>query len=263
MRIVKLPVILALAGTVFVPAASASGGPQTTWAKVGRKPLSDRAAASRVRHVQENRPANTQYNRYYVTNADLRTFRTTKDSRHHQTSVHENPWNAYVTGRSFLRRPSTDDLIQWAAFKWGIPVDLLRAQTAFESGWLMNNPGDLTKVRRARYRRYSPAFRRPGLLVWQSAGITQIKWLPDGSVNVGTEPLRRKSTAFDLDYMGATIRYYYDGKCNWCGKGYHARQGWLSIGAWNRPKPWGNARQWWYVGRVKHDLATRAWTQYK
>src|SRR5919204_575681 len=67
---------------------------------------------------------------------------------------------------------------------------------------------------------------------YQSMGIAQVKWTPDGAVGAGTEPLRWLSTAFNLDYYAATLRYYYDGACNWCGPDYSPAQGWKSAGAW-------------------------------
>ena len=35
-----------------------------------------------------------------------------------------NPYLQYVDGRDGMTDPSTDDLIQWAAHKWGIPGEL-------------------------------------------------------------------------------------------------------------------------------------------
>ena len=92
-------------------------------------------------------------------------------------------------------------------------------------------------------------------------GAMQIKWKPNESVNSGTRRLRWTSTAFNLDYAAATIRYYYDGKCTWCGRGYHAGQQWGSIGAWNQPRPWGSGKARWYISKVKDALAMHAWTR--
>jgi len=75
----------------------------------------------------------------------------------------------------------------------------------------------------------------------------------------GTEPLRWKSTAFNVDYWGAQVRYYYDGRCSWCGTGYAAGQSWNSIGAWFAPTPWGSSTT--YIQHVQDKLAARAWLQ--
>ena len=95
---------------------------------------------------------------------------------------------------------------------------------------------------------------------YESLGIAQIKWAPNGSVGAGTEPLRWESTAFNLDYYAATVRYYYDGGCGWCSAGYHAGQQWNSIGAWFSPQPWANASALGYVDAVRAALAEHRWT---
>ena len=80
--------------------------------------------------------------------------------------------------------------------------------------------------------------------VFQSMGVMQIKWSPDGIASPGTESLRWKSTAFNLDYYGAKVRYYYDdGLCDWCTGSYGPRQQWASIGAWYQPTPWRTGSQ--------------------
>jgi hypothetical protein len=175
--------------------------------------------------------------------------------------VQENPLNAYVTGRTMLHRPTTDMVIQWAAHKWGIPENVLRATAWFESGWRMNWPGDLVTVPKNWYMQYPPQVRTTNGRVWQSMGAMQIKWKPNESVNSGTRRLRWTSTAFDLDYAAATIRFFYDGKCKWCGRGYRAGQQWNSIGAWNAPQPWVNSKSRWYIEKVKGALASRDWTR--
>jgi hypothetical protein len=240
--------------------AGSAKHPQLTWARIGRKPLSDGKAAALVTREPENRPSNQAANRYRPTNRELQVFRTARD-HFHLTPVQENPLNAYVTGRSMLHRPATDMIIQWAAHKWGIPEDMLRATAWFEAGWYMNHPGDLAVVPASWYTKYPPQLRSTNGMVWQSMGTMQIKWKPDGSTHAGTQRLRWISTAFNLDYAAATIRYYYDGKCRWCGRGYHAGQQWNSVGAWNRPVPWDNARAQWYIGKVKGALAMRGWTR--
>jgi hypothetical protein len=54
-RVSTAPVTLGTAG-------AASAQPQSTWAHVGHRPLSDRATAAQVTHVPEVRRANAQAN---------------------------------------------------------------------------------------------------------------------------------------------------------------------------------------------------------
>jgi hypothetical protein len=168
----------------------------------------------------------------------------------------------YVTGRPGLASPSTDDLIQWAAHKWHIPEDWIRADMAVESWWEQTDLGDRATVPGKWYTLYPPQARVSGTSeVYQSMGISQVKWIPDGSDETGTEPLRWKSTAFALDYYAAKVRYFYDGDCSWCGSSYSAGQTWNSIGGWYQPYPWGNSAHEAYISQVKSDLARRVWAQ--
>jgi hypothetical protein len=179
-----------------------------------------------------------------------------------ESNLQFNPLFRYVDGRDGLSNPSTDDLIQWVAHKWGIPEDWIRAQIVVESYWRMSTVGDRASVPSAWYNLYPPAARIAGTgEVYESMGIAQVKWEPDGSVGAGTEPLRWESTAFNLDYYAATVRYYFDGDCGWCGSGYGPGQRWNSIGAWFNPYPWGNGGQTSYVGEVQAELNRRTWEQ--
>lgn len=234
--------------------------PQVTWAPRGRQPLPDKAAASLVSHQPEIRPSNQAPNNFVPTKAQLRAFHAAVNPVDGKTASQENHWYAYVTGRPGLKSPSTDDLIQWVAHKWGIPEDWLRALAAFESLWHQDWNGDLATVPARWYKLYPWRARAASGQVYESMGIAQIRWLPDNSLNVGSGALRWMSTAFNLDYMGATIRYYYDGDCHWCGPGYSSGQKWASIGAWNRPQPWGGPRQQWYIAKVRRALTQRVWT---
>jgi hypothetical protein len=177
-----------------------------------------------------------------------------------------NPYLKYVDGLDGLRNPSTDDLIQWAAHKWGIPENWLRAEFALESSWNGFMQGDEVSVSRNWYERYPLQSRVRGTLsVDASMGITQVKWIPDGSVGAGTEPLRWESTAFNLDYQAAIVRFYYDNpagtRSSWGDSSYAPCQAWRSIGGWDEPYPWGNAIQASYVAVVQQRLRDQIWTQ--
>ncbi len=225
-------------------------------------PLADDAAASDVVATGENRASNTAANQYVPSSAELQAFRSALDPWG-RTPVQANPYNAYVTGDF---RGSTDEIIQWAAAKWGIPVDWLRAQYMQESGWCDNKLGDLTTVTPAIYNQYPPQARVPGTNdVYESMGISQVKWIPDGSVGAGTEPLRWQSAGFNVDYQAAIVRFFYDNpggvRSSWRDPSYQPDQPWNSIAGWYNPYPWGNAGQQSYVQDVQHQLLYRTWTQ--
>jgi hypothetical protein len=258
--------------------------PQATWAPCNRnahngrvstfRPLSDQAAAALVTPEPETRHFNvTPYrtggtslpsvNTYVPTNAQLAQFRASRISSG-QTLLRFNPYMRYVDGRDGLSHPSTDELIQWAAHKWGIPENWLRAEYVVESYWNSFQLGDETTVKPDWYTEYPIQARVPGGdKVYESMGITQVKWIADNSVGAGTEPLRWESTAFNIDYQAATVRFYYDNpqgtRSSWGDPTYAPCRPWDSIGGWFEPYPWRNEGQKGYIARVQHALAEREW----
>jgi CARDB len=232
----------------------------------GFAPLSDAQAAARVQAVPENRPENTSANNYVPSPSELHEFYVARNDQG-QTSVQRDPYLAYVTGGY---AGTTDEIIQWAAWKWGIPADWLRAQYVTESHWHQAGLGDLTDVGVANVTKYPPQSRETQNgqytgRVWQSLGISQIKWKDDGSDGAGTEPLRWKSTAFAADYQAATVRWYYDDpsgtRSAWGDDSYAPGNEWLSIGGWYEPYPWNNSSQRGYIADVQQELADRSWAK--
>jgi hypothetical protein len=219
--------------------------PITTWRPIGSAPLSDRQAAARVCAKPENRPDNADENRYVASAREIAEFRSTP---------HFSPLVKYVTGDY---KGTTDEILQWAAHKWGIPEDTVRAVAVTESWWRMSEVGD--RVDGVDASRYPPQARIDLDSVHTSMGIMQVKWKHHDAPHPGTEPLRWKSTAFNADYWGSMIRYYFEGRCDWCAPGYSAGQEWNSIGAWYNPTPWGGSAQLDYINRVKGHLANRTW----
>ena len=82
-----------------------------------------------MRSSFEPRPANASATHRVPTKAQLRAF-------HHQS---DQPYSHWVTGRF---RGTTDEVIQWAAAKWGLAPDLVRAVAAKETWWRMSHVGD-------------------------------------------------------------------------------------------------------------------------
>jgi hypothetical protein len=247
---------------------SSSCAPITHWRKpAGFRPLSDADATARVRPAPETRPANASANAYVPSASELRAFYASRDESGPPTAQLD-PYLAHVTGHF---EGTTDEIIQWAAWKWGIPEDWLRAQYVFESHWRQSARGDRAYVGARNVTRYPPQSREKGSggnytgYVWQSLGITQVKWGPDGSQSAGTEPLRWKSTSFNVDYEAATVRFYYDDpqgqRAAWGDSTYKPGNQWLSIGGWFRPYPWNNPDQRAYVSAIQRILTARTWAQ--
>ncbi len=267
--------------SVTVTVTSSTPSPQISWTTCGNGtlivPMSSSAAATLVTHQPETRPYNARNytiggiahiaaNNYVPTDAEISNFRTGQKDSSGRTNLQTNPYSAYVDGRPGLSNPSTDDLIQWAAHKWGIPEDWLRAQYVNESYWSQYGLGDRVTENATDYPLFPVQSRVPNTNsdVYESMGITQVKWRPNGSASLGTEPVRWESTAFNIDYQASAIRFYYDNPNNvrsaWGDTTYKACDQWNSIGGWFQPYPWGNSGQQTYVANVQNHLSQRTWT---
>jgi autotransporter family porin len=193
-------------------------------------PLPDDVAAARVtRSSFEPRPGNATANARRPTASELATYRTeTKDWRRC------NGYPDHVTGDF---SGTTDEILQWAAAKWGLDAETVRAQAAVETWWrqdFVGNGGD-------------------------AYGIMQIR--RSGFPAAGLLP--QQSTAFAADLYGSIIRSYFDGCATWLndvehGSHYAAGDLWGSIGAWYAGR-WHTADAEWYIARVKQEQAARPW----
>ncbi|HEX3738078.1 MAG TPA: hypothetical protein VHV53_11090 [Solirubrobacterales bacterium] len=197
---------------------------------VGWTPLTSAAAAKLVhRSSWEPRPQNYAADHKIPGAAELAEWRS-------QSTM---PYAGLVDGRF---TGTTDEIIQWAAYKWGLPVELLRAVAAVETWWEQSFVGD----------------------DGDSFGIFQVR-RPYHCFGECT--IVRESTSFTADYYGGIIRSYYDGEETWLntvaaenGAPYSAGDLWGSVGAWASGR-WHNARSEEYVAAVKADLASKPWLQ--
>jgi hypothetical protein len=191
-------------------------------------PLSDASAASLVhRSSWEPRTDNGATLHRMPTQAQLRIFWA-------QSTM---PYARYVTGHF---TGTTDEIIQWAARKWGFAPNLLRAVASVESWWRMSTTGDngdsfgLFQVRRP----------------YHCQGIV-CSWF-------------RRDAAFNADYYGAILRSYYDGAETWLntvsgnGAPYHRGDLWDSVGAWFSGR-WHDPGALQYIAAVKSNLHKRIW----
>jgi hypothetical protein len=210
--------------------ASAAGG-RLVLVPIGTPPLADARAAAKVSPGGwEPRPQNDADNHRTPTRSQLRAF---------YEQIKE-PYAQWVTGQY---RGSTDQIIQWAAAKWGLNPDLLRAVAAVETWWYMGFVGN----------------------EGTSFGLLQVRtpYHCQGALVCG---LFQHDTAFNVDYYCSVIRSYYDGKQTWLntvtgnGQPYRAGDIWGAVGYWAAGRwhvPAGAA----YVAHVQADLAERVWEQ--
>ena len=165
--------------------------------------MRDRTAARLVhRSSFEPRPDNRAENHRVPTRRQLRYFRRHSDM----------PYKRRVTGHF---RGTTDEIIQWAACKWGWSDDLIRAEALVESKWHQSTVGDGNT----------------------SYGLLQIRYLYHPRIGNGCKacagsswPNSQHSTAYAVDQQVAELRGCYDGMSTYLGgtRGHL----WGCIGSW-------------------------------
>lgn len=224
--IVLLPLVLLAGGApVTAGAVTTSANVEARMGRVGAPPLSERHAARLVFRRAELRPENRAANHRRPTKAQLAHFRRVSDM----------PYRSRVSGRY---SGTTDEIIQWAALKHRIPVDLARAVAVVESYWVMSTLGDNG----------------------DSFGLFQMRRPYHCCL-----PFMRDDAAFNVDYWAAIIRAFYDGRQTWLntvdgnGRGYTAGDLWGSLGAWASGR-WHDDSAEVYIAKVKQVLDERTWT---
>ena len=225
-RRIAIPVVvLALMAVPAAPASAASLG-SVSAKDPGTDPLGDAEAAARVNETSwEPRRANAQENQRRPNDDQLRDFRRRSEMVNRD----------HVTGRY---RGTTDEILQWAARKWGFDPDLFRAVATVESYWNMSAVGD------------------GGL----SFGLFQMKRTYHCCV-----PLSSKYSAFNADYYGAILRAYFDGKQKWLndverGERYGPGDLWGSVGSWYAGR-WRTAAALDYIRLVQRTLKDEPWRE--
>jgi hypothetical protein len=167
-------------------------------------------------------------------------------------------WRRWITKRKRVTgnfTGTTDGILQWGAYKWGLDEDLLRAVAVRESHWRQSAVGDNGA----------------------SFGIMQVKnHNPDGSLDFGGYPWTQRSTALNVDFYGAVVRSclngdFYDGG-SWLYNGQTIQQViaahgfdyalWGCVGAWYSGG-WYDSGSNRYVAEVKAILAARPWRHWR
>jgi autotransporter family porin len=207
---------------------------------VGARLPGDAACAARVRPAGEIRPANRTFNR------------TTGRRNQSLPGLY-----ARVTGNF---TGTTDEIIQWAACKWGLDEDVVRAQTAKESWWFQRTGGDFTS---------DPANCAPGHPIGadgrpgecpESVGVQQVRY----PYHQWAFPHASYSTAHNLDYALAARRNCFEGHETWLntverGREYRAGDLWGCVGAWFSGR-WYTAPAVTYINDVQAYFNGRIWT---
>jgi hypothetical protein len=143
---------------------------------------------------------------------------------------------------------STEQILRWAACKWGLDEDITKARAVQESWWRQSQQGDQETSPSACRLIGKPA------PCWTSYGVLQVK----GTVHEKTYPTAQKSTPFNADHAMAWQRACFEGDFTWLGNGYRAGDEWGCVGAWNSGN-WYDPMAVAYIARVKDSLTQRTW----
>jgi autotransporter family porin len=206
---------------------------------VGAALPSDAECAARVRPTAEIRPANAKYN-------------SVRGAGPAQTGTFYGRVSGNFTG-------TTDEIIQWAACKWGIDEDIVRAQTAKESGWFQQNRGDYTD---------DPTHCVPGHGIGvdgksgqcpESIGLMQVRY----QYLTPAFPMATDSSAYNLDEALAARRSCFEGNEPWLntvdrGSDYVAGDLWGCIGMWFAGR-WHTSAADEYAAAVRDYLDQQVW----
>jgi hypothetical protein len=184
---------------------------------VGASLPTEQQCASRVRRTAENRSVNTSFN--------------------HVVGSGPNSLYPRVTGNF---TGTTDEILQWAACKWGIDEDVVRSQIALESWWQQTTVGDNG----------------------ESFGLGQVRVPYHQTAFVNDDA--KRSSAYNVDYTYAVWRACYDGQFTWLNSvehtgNYGAGDQWGCLGVWFSGR-WHTADAEGYITRVQGYLSQKIWT---
>jgi hypothetical protein len=216
----------------------------------GSKLPSDAECAAMVKQRPENKRVNATFNATTGNQKLATNFFSGGDSRANTEIA------ARVTGNF---TGTTDEILQWAACKWGVDEDLVRAQAAQESWWRQTTLGDWTTTSS----RCAPGFPigANGIAGQcpESFGILQNRYPYEQSAWPGM----RTSTAFNADVAYAHFRACYEGYEHWLnqverGKTYTAGDTWGCVGRWFAGR-WYTAPANDYINKVKNYVNIRVW----
>lgn len=155
---------------------------------------------------------------------------------------------------------TTEQILRWAACKWGIDEDMVKAQAVIESWWRMDTKGD---------RGNDPTRCAPGHGIGvdgfpgecpESWGLLQVRY----PYNQPAFPYAITSSAFNADWAYSSWRSCFEGDLTWLntverGSDYAAGDAWGCFGTWFSGR-WYTQGAKDYIARVQGTLAERTWT---
>ncbi len=160
---------------------------------------------------------------------------------------------------------TTDEIIQWAAAKWSLPDDIIRAEAVQESNWYQNKKDKNGKPKSGQgygdfgsCKEGTPRYGKAGP---SSFGILQDKWcaMKDAkAAGYDGWPWTEDSTAYAIDEYAAVLRGCYEGWDIWLGKDYKAGDLWGCVGRWYSGG-WHTPSAEDYISKVKAIYEKKPW----
>ena len=203
----------------------------------------------RARSIRENKRMNRRYNRTTGQHVGRHFFRGDKPQAQRLLAPR-------ITG-DFTG--TTQQILRWAACKWGIDQNIVYAQAAVESWWRQTTKGDW-------HASGCPPGHGPGVdgrpgLCPQSWGILQNRYPYEKSSWPGIE----RSTAMNADAAYAIWRACFDGYETWLATvrhvgRYRAGKAWACVGRWFAGR-WQTPPAERYIATVRKYLRERIWTK--
>jgi len=255
-RIAVIAASVAVAGLVIPASADAAAGPATTAPAYfhtvppgGHLPTGSQCAAwVRARPLKEDKGVNKKYNQ--VTGQRVASGFFSGDL------PAANKWIAPRINGQFTG--TTQEILRWAACKWGIDQDIVFAQAAVESWWRQTTKGDWETSG-------CPPGHGPGAdgvpgECPQSWGILQNRYPYEES----SWPGIASSTAMNADTAYAIWRSCFDGYETWLntvqrGATYRKGDAWGCVGRWFAGR-WRTAPALQYIAKVRQYLTEKIWT---
>ena len=202
-------------------------------------------------------------------------------------------WNSWLLPRVDGQfTGTTDEIFQWAACKWGLPDNVIRAVAYQESTWYQylvypnwhnrcvsyygcgdffghSNPDSIVYMNELARFGYDyqqdygaglgpETFSILGIKSWQAPSWGQMP----GNQN-GTFPFNRNSTAFAADYYGSDLRGCFEGWISWLhaqNANYGPGDLWGCVGNWYSGD-WHDSGADQYTSEVQGHLDDRIWLQ--
>lgn len=240
--------------TQGTPTSPSAGNPGATLPPGSALPSESACAASIATSSFEPRPDNYAANHRVPTAAQIANLQ---------------PWNASIgmdDKSDSLRRQitgnftgTTDEILQWVACKWGIDVNIVRAEAVQESNWHQSQLGDYTTNQSL-----CPPGTWNGSSCYQSYGILQIKY-----TYFKTEwPMSQQDTAFSAEFVYGWLRNCFEGWADYLYQQtpspgyarYHAGDIWGCLGFWFSGG-WYTSGAINYINIIKQDYQQKPWLQ--